>query len=198
MSSQTKPEHFPKDRGLRWVYFLSVFMVVLGLVNSTPGIPGYDQLVAQIVGIDGATFRKFPFEWFYPFFFALMMIIVALKHSLWRSWIAASPLQRGFGLSMDIALVVMALTISLTFYIEIEAICLIDQVTGDRARLIADIINSEKEMAELLGMVPSTTFEDPQCVNTTGGWLVLIVGVGIVIFLAYNIKVWGLPLVFVA
>ena len=198
MSSETKPEHFPKDRGLRWVYFLSVFMVVLGLVNSTPGIPGYDQLVAQIVGIDGATFRKFPFEWFYPFFFALMMIIVALKHSLWRSWIAASPLQRGFGLSMDIALVVMALTVSLTFYIEIEAICLIDQVTGDRARLIADIINSEKEMAELLGMVPSTTFEDPQCVNTTGGWLVLIVGVGIVIFLAYNIKVWGLPLVFVA
>ena len=53
-------------------------------------------------------------------------------------------------------------------------------------------------MAELLGMEPSTTFEDPQCVNTTGGWLVLIVGIAIAVFLAYNIKVWGLPLVIVA
>ena len=99
---------------------------------------------------------------------------------------------------MDIALALMAVVISITFYIEIEAICLIDQFTGDRARLISEIIQSENEMAELLGMEPSTTFEDPQCVNTTGGWLVLIVGIAIAVFLAYNIKVWGLPLVIVA
>ena len=198
MTGPTPTEELPKSLGLKCVYFLSIIMVLLGLINATPGIPGYDNLVAQITGREGATFRRFPFEWFYPFFFALMMIIVALKHSLWRSWIDRSPLKRRFGLFMDIALALMAVVISVTFYVEIEAICLIDQFTGDRARLISEIIQSENEMAELLGMEPSTTFEDPQCVHTTGGWLVLIVGIAIAVFLAYNIKVWGLPLVIVA
>jgi len=198
MSGPIQTEELSKSLGIRCLYFLSIVMVLLGLINATPGIPGYDDLVAQITGREGATFRRFPFEWFYPFFFALMMIIVALKHSFWRSWRDRSPLKRQFGLLMDIALALMAVLISVTFYIEIEAICLVDQFTGDRARLISEIIQSENEMAELLGMEPSTTFEDPQCVNTTGGWLVLIVGVAIAVFLAYNIKVWGLPLVIVA
>lgn len=58
-----------KDLGLKLVYFLTVFMVIVGLINATPGIPGYDDIVARITGINGATFRKFPFEWFYPAFF---------------------------------------------------------------------------------------------------------------------------------
>jgi|TARA_B110000240_G_scaffold100675_1_gene114004 TRAP transporter 4TM/12TM fusion protein len=186
------------DLGLKIVYFLTVSMVIIGLINATPGIPGYDDLVARITGIDGTTFRKFPFEWFYPSFFALMMLIVALKHSMWRAWAGKALIQRQFGLFMDIALVVMAATISVTYFIEIEAICLIDQFTGDRARLIAESLNSEKEMAELLGMTPPTTVDDPQCVNTTGGWLVLIVGLAITVFLSYNVKVWGFPLVLVA
>ncbi|MDA9047468.1 TRAP transporter large permease subunit [Planktomarina temperata] len=198
MSGPIQTEELSKSLGIKCFYFLSIVMVLLGLINATPGIPGYDDLVAQITGREGATFRRFPFEWFYPFFFSLMMIIVAFKHSLWRSWRDRSPLKRRFGLFMDIALALMAVVISITFYIEIEAICLIDQFTGDRARLISEIIQSENEMAELLGMEPSTTFEDPQCVNTTGGWLVLIVGIAIAVFLAYNIKVWGLPLVIVA
>lgn len=198
MSGPIQTEELSKSLGIKCLYFLSIVMVLLGLINATPGIPGYDDLVAQITGREGATFRRFPFEWFYPFFFSLMMIIVAFKHSLWRSWRDRSPLKRRFGLFMDIALALMAVVISITFYIEIEAICLIDQFTGDRARLISEIIQSENEMAELLGMEPSTTFEDPQCVNTTGGWLVLIVGIAIAVFLAYNIKVWGLPLVIVA
>ena len=47
-------------------------------------------------------------------------------------------------------------------------------------------------------MKPPTTIDDPKCVNTTGGWLVLLVGLAIVVFLSYNVKVWGLPLVLVA
>ena len=61
-------------------------MVVIGLINSTPGIPGYDAWIAGVTGIDGFKLRKFAFEWFYPTFFALMMLIVVLKHSVWRSW----------------------------------------------------------------------------------------------------------------
>ena len=198
MSVATKDGGVAQDFGLKLVYFLTVLMVVIGLINATPGIPGYDDLAARLTGTPGTTFRKFPFEWFYPLFFALMMLIVALKHSLWRAWSDRSFIRRQFGLFMDIALVVMAAIVSLTYVVEIEAICLIDQVTGDRARLIAESLNSEKEMAELLGMEPPTTVDDPQCVNTTGGWLVLIVGLAITVFLGYNIKVWGLPLVLVA
>ena len=183
---------------LRLLNWLALAMVFIGLLNSTPGIPGYDNLVASLTGIEGAKLRKFSFEWYYPTFFALMMVIVALKHSMWRDWKSKSPMRRKFGLFLDVALVITALTIALTYLIEIEAICLIDQVTGDRARLIQESLAAAAEFNESLGLPAPTTVEDPQCVNTTGGWLVLIVGLAILVFLSYNIKVWGLPLVFVA
>ena len=186
------------DISARILYALCVGMVVIGLINSTPGIPGYDDLASGLMGIEGATFRKFPFEWFYPAFFSLMMIIVALKHSMWRDWADKSTWRRRFGLFMDIALVVMALTISLTYVIEIEAICLIDQLNGDRARLIAESLETEREFAASLGLDPPTTVDDPSCINTTGDWLVVIIGIAVLVFLGYNIKVWSLALVMVA
>jgi len=173
-------------------------MVLVGLVNSTPGIPGYDDLIASVTGQDGAKLRKFPFEWFYPLFFSLMMLIVVLRHSMWRDWQNKSKARRNFGLMLDFALVIMAITISLTYLVEIESVCLVDRITGDRARLIEESLAAAAAFNESLGLAAPTTVEDPQCVNTTGGWLVLIVGLAIVVFLSYNVKVWGLPLVLVA
>ena len=198
MTDETDKEVLRPGLSLKLLYWLAVAMVLIGLVNSTPGIPGYDDLVATLLGPDGPPLRKFPFEWFYPLFFALMMLIVALKHSMWRDWADKSPLRRRFGLFLDLALVVMAVTISLTYLVEIEAICLIDQITGERARLIEESLAASAAFNESLGLSAPTTVEDPQCVNTTGGWLVAIVGLAIVVFLSYNVKVWGLPLVLVA
>ena len=183
---------------LKLLYVLSVGMVLIGLANATPGIPGYDAWAASVLGSEGAQFRRFPFEWFYPIFFALMMLIVALKHSVWRHWRNRSPAWAAFGMALDIAFVAMALTISLTYLIEIESICLVDRITGERARLIAESMKAAAEFNATLGLPAPSTVEDPQCVNTTGGWLVLIVGLAIVVFLAYNVRVWGLPLVLVA
>ncbi|MEM8731881.1 MAG: TRAP transporter large permease subunit [Pseudomonadota bacterium] len=183
---------------VRLLYVLSVGMVLIGLVNSTPGIPGYDAWAAEVLGDQGARLRKFPFEWFYPLFFALMMLIVVLKHSMWREWQNRTAFRRRFGLFMDVILVVMACTVSLTYLIEIESVCLIDRINGDRARLIQESLAAAAEFNQSLGLPAPTTVEDPQCVNTTGGWLVLIVGLAIVAFLSYNVKVWGLPLVIVA
>jgi len=180
------------------IYWLSVFFVILGMVNAMPGIPGLDQWFINFTGNENFVIRKFPFEYYYPFAFALMMIIVALQHSMWRSWKDKSRVRRRFGLGMDLALVSMALIISLTYLAEIESVCLVDQYTGDRDRLIAESLEIEKENAALFGLPEPTTVDDPQCLNTTGGWLVLIVGLAIVVFLAYNVKVWGLPLVLVA
>ncbi len=183
---------------LKLLYVLSVAMVLIGLANSTPGIPGYDTWVADVLGQEGAQFRRFPFEWFYPLFFALMMLIVALKHSVWRGWKDRSPAWSAFGLALDVAFIAMAFTISLTYLVEIESICLVDRITGERARLIAESMKAAADFNESLGLPAPSTVEDPQCVNTTGGWLVLIVGLAIVVFLSYNVRVWGLPLVLVA
>ena len=57
---------------------------------------------------------------------------------------------------------------------------------------------AEIEFAEDTGLPIPSSVDDPSCVSTTGVWLVAIMGASILIFLAYNIKVWGLPLVLVA
>lgn len=179
-------------------YGLAVAIVLVGLLNSMPGIPGLDDALRQLTGREWFSIRKFPTEWFYPAAFAAMMVCVALRHSIWRGWSDRTPWLRGLGLVLDIALVAMALGISLTYVVEIESICLIDQLTGDRERLISEALVKEKEIAELYGLPEPTSVEDPQCVNNTGGFLVLIVGTAVLVFLAYNVKVWGLPLVLVA
>ena len=198
MSEVEKAASIPKGLASRIVFWLSVFFVLMGMLNAMPGIPGLDQLVVSITGNENFIIRKFPFEYYYPFAFALMMVIVALHHSMWRGWVNKSRLRRGFGLAMDVALVVMAVTISITYLAEIESVCIIDQFTGDRARMMAESLQIEIDNAALFGLPEPTTVDDPQCLNTTGPWLVLIIGLAIVVFLAYNIRVWGLPLVLVA
>ena len=187
-----------KNMVSKLVFSLSIFFVIFGMINAMPGIPGLDQLAITITGNEDFIIRKFPFEYYYPFAFSLMMLIVALHHSMWRSWRDKSNLRRGFGLAMDVALVVTAITISITYLAEIESVCIIDKFTGDRARMLTESLQIEIENAELFGLPTPTTVDDPQCLNTTGPWLVLIIGLAIAVFLAYNIKVWGLPLVLVA
>ena len=134
----------------------------------------------------------------YPLVFFLMMLIVALKHSLWRSWVDRVRWQRIMGLMLDIALVTAAAALSVTYMIEIEAICLLDVITGDRERMIAEALQGEIEFAELAGLPVPDTVEDPFCLNTTAGLLPLIVFLCVVVFLLYNVKVWGLPLVLIS
>lgn len=180
------------------LYTLSVVIVVVGLMNGIPGISGLDNGIRSLTGLDWISVRKFPTEWFYPIMFSAMMMCVVLKHSIRRAWQDRGRLHRNFGTLLDVLLVLAALTISLTYVVEIESICLIDQFTGERVRLIAESLIIEAELAELYGLPEPTSVDDPKCVGNTGGWLVLIVGTAVLIFLVYNVKVWGLPLVAVA
>ena len=198
MSDQTEQAAVRRSSALSLLYLLSVLLVIVGMLNAMPGIPGLDEGMRSVTGLDWLSIRKFPREWFFPLVFSVMMLIVALKHSMWREWKQRSQARKAFGIFMDMALVVASLGIALTYLVEFEAICLIDQFTGERARLIAESLEAEKEFAELYGLPAPTTVDDPQCVGTTGGWLVAIVGAAVIVFLAYNVKVWGLPLVIVA
>lgn len=195
----TTPSDTPApDLGEKIVYWLALILVIVGLLNAMPGIPGVDNAVAGLFGFKDLVIRKYPYEYFYPIAFAVMMIIVALKHSVWRSLKDKSPLQRKLGLLLDVALVLAAVTISLTYMVEIEAVCLIDQITGQRAELIAKSLAEERAFAEDFGLPVPDSVDDPQCIDTTGSFLAAIMFFSVVVFLAYNVKVWGLPLVLVA
>jgi TRAP transporter 4TM/12TM fusion protein len=180
----------------RTLYILALIFVFIGIINSTPAIPGWTTMWRAITGFENLKVRSFATEWFYPLVFLIMMIVVALKHSMWRSWRGTS--WAGFGLFMDLALVVSASLISFTYLVEIDSVCVIDLLNGDRARLIAETLKAEIAFAEDYGLPVPDTVDDPKCLSTTGIWLVLIMGVSMLVFLGYNIKVWGLPLVLVA
>ena len=182
----------------RLVYILALLLVLLGLVNVTPAIPGWDNLWKDLTGNDFFRIRRFPTEWLFPITFFWMMLIVALKKSMWRSWTNKSTTVRRFGLFMDAALIIAAAAISLSYLIEIESVCLIDTFTGDRERLVAKALQAEIDFAELYGLPAPDTADDPGCATTTGSWLILIMFGAVVVFLGYNIKVWGLPLVLVS
>ena len=179
-------------------YWLAFTFVFVGLLNVTPAIPGWDQLFKTITGYADFKIRRYPTEWLYPLLFFVMMVIVVLKHSIWRSWQDRSPAIRRFGLCLDAALILASAAISLTYLIELEAVCLLDIFTGDRARLVAEALRSEVEYSEMMGLPIPVTADDPACLNTTHNLLPLILFGSVVVFLAYNVKVWGLPLVLVS
>ena len=182
----------------RLVYLLALLLVIVGLVNVTPTIPGWDGLWQGLSGNKFFKVRRFPTEWLYPIVFLWMMIIVALKHSMWRSWVEKKPFIRRFGLLFDLTLVFAAAAISFSYLTEIEAVCLLDVFSGDRARLMAAALQAEVEFAELYGLPVPDSADDPGCMNTMNNWLTLVVFAAVVVFLGYNIKVWGLPLVLVS
>ena len=196
---QGGPSSGSGDRGIGTIgYWLAFIFVFVGLLNVTPAIPGWDQLFKAATGYADFKIRRFPTEWLYPLLFFVMMVIVTLKHSIWRSWQDRPPLMRRFGLVLDVALVLASAAISLTYLIELEAVCLIDIFTGDRAKLVAEALRSEVEYSEMMGLPIPVTADDPACLNTTHDLLPLILFGSVVVFLAYNVKVWGLPLVLVS
>ena len=67
-----------KSLASKLVFVLSIALVVICLINAMPGIPGLDQWAQDLAGNDKFIIRKFPFEYYYPFAFAVMMLIVAL------------------------------------------------------------------------------------------------------------------------
>ncbi len=188
----------PGPVAAKTAYLLALGFVLVGLVNAMPAIPGLEDMARAVTGLDWLKVRRFPLEYFYPIVFVVMMVIVVLKHSIWREWSNRGPIRRAVGFWFDVALVVAAVAISVTYMVELQSICLVDQFTGERARLIQQTLEIERENAALFGLPEPTTVDDPNCVGTTGGWIVAIVGISVMIFLAYNVKVWGLPLVLVA
>lgn len=192
--------HAPSSKPVQGVavYVLALVLVVVGMINSTPSIPGWDDLWREALNAPDLRVRRFPYEVFYPIVFFWMMVIVVLTSSIRKRWQDRSTARRLLGTALDIGLILAAAAISLTYLVENEAICLVDVITGDRAALLESALKAEQELATALGLPLPTSVENPRCINDTGPWLVLIVGLSVFVFLAYNAEVWGLSLVLIS
>ena len=184
---------------INWVVSTLAFMlVIVGMVHTLPTLPGLDQWAREITGNPVLAIRRFPFEYLNPFVFALMMTIVVFKHSFYRAFKDRGSSIAALGLTADVVFIFMVYAVAWTYMMEIEAVCIIDRITGERAELITRALLAEKEYAESMGLPAPITVDDPSCINNTGLWLFPIVGFGVLVFLGYNIKVWGFPLVMVS
>jgi TRAP transporter 4TM/12TM fusion protein len=123
-----------------------------------------------------------------------MMVIVALDASVFRALKKDRPHLAWLGLLLDAGLILAAFLAALGFLVEIDSFCLIDQITGERARLIQEA--SERSA----GLIPGISFEAevPSCQARFGIWIIPLLFTIISLFFLYNVRVWGLPLVMVA
>ena len=72
------------DIGLKAAKVIAFFLVLIGMLNTIPAIPGLEDLIWGITGNDKIVFRKFSYEYFFPLTFFIMMLVVSLNHSFWR------------------------------------------------------------------------------------------------------------------
>lgn len=180
--------------GKRIALVLAVILVIVGMINTMPEIPGLQDWAREATGRPFFRVSNFPPEYFYPPVFLVMMLIVALDSSVYREWKWDHPERAWIGALLDAGLILAALLAAVGFLVEVDSICLIDQITGERARLI-------QEAAERsAGVIPGISFEAevPACQARFGIWIIPLLFTIITLFFLYNMRVWGLPLVAVA
>ena len=173
---------------------LACILVIIGMVNTMPEIPSLQDWAREVTGRPFFRVSGFPPEFFYPPVFLLMMVIVALDASVYRAWKGSRPHLAWLGLLLDAGLILAAFLAALGFLVEIDSVCLIDQITGERARLIKDAAERSA------GVIPGISFEAevPACQARFGIWIIPLLFTIITLFFLYNVRVWGLPLVAVA
>ncbi len=175
---------------------LALILVIVGMINTMPEIPGLQDFARNVTGQPFFRISNFSPEYFFPPMFFLMMLIVALNGSAYRDWKTANYTyrRRWVGLLLDFGLIIAAFLGATGYLVENDAICLFDQISGERARLIAEAA----ERAE--GVIPGMTFEAevPSCQARFGIWIIPLLFVIIGLFFLYNVRVWGAPLVIVA
>lgn len=172
---------------------LALLLVVVGMVNTMPEIAGLQDWARALTGQPYFRVSGFSTEYFFPPVFLLMMTIVVLDASVYRVWKINKPTLAWLGLLLDIGLLIAAFLGAFGYLVEIDSVCLIDQITGERARLIA-------EAAQNSNVIPGISFdaEVPSCQTRFGIWTIPLLFTIIILFFMYNARVWGLPLVIVA
>ena len=85
---------------------------------------------------------------------------------------------------------------SLVYLIEHDQVCLIDTVSGERDRLLAEAKARADEYIAIYGTPPVEEY--PECQAILGSWILPWLLFAVTIFFVYVVRVWGLPIVAVA
>ena len=149
-----------EDLGIKIATIFGFLLVVLGMVNNIPSIPGLEDTIANMFNTESVLIRKFPYEWLHPIAFIIMMLVTVLKHSFFRD--SKTPRGKQFGIIFDLMMLFITIFMAITYLIEIDSVCLIDQITGERAKLIAESLKEEIAFAELYGLPAPSGVDDPQ------------------------------------
>lgn len=190
MTSSSNPT---RGIGQKLALALALIFVVFGMINTLPEIPGLQNWARELTGQKFLRISGFKTEYIFPPIFFVMMLIVVLDSSVYRAWSLEKPRLAWLGLLLDAGLIIAAFLGAFGYLVEIDSVCLIDQITGERARLI-------EEAASAGSLIPGISFEAevPACQARLGVWILPLLFTIIALFFLYNVRVWGLPLVAVA
>ena len=176
---------------------LAFVLVVMGMANNLPNIPGLLETVRLIPGLDGLPrLSKYSSEFFFPLMFAVMLVVALLVSSFARSWRDQTRTQFWAGILLDLLMLVAILGTSLVYLIEHDQVCLIDTISGERARILAETKARAEEYIAIYGTPPVEEF--PDCQAILGNWILPWLLFAVTIFFVYVVKVWGFPIVAVA
>ena len=166
---------------------LGFILVVMGLANNLPNIPGLLELVQMIPGLGGLPrLSKYNPEYFYPLTFCLMLMISLLGASFAREGFAKSRTRGFLGLGFDILMVLVTILLTVGYLIEHDQVCLIDEISGERARLMAADTARAQEYMEAFGTVLEQ--ELPDCQENTGNWILPLLLLSIAVYFVYIIN----------
>ncbi|MAI12037.1 MAG: hypothetical protein CBD27_09455 [Rhodospirillaceae bacterium TMED167] len=181
----------------RLAYSLAFILVLMGLANNLPNIPGLLELVQSIPGLSNLPrISKFNSEFFFPLTFMLMTVVALLRSSFSRDWKNKENGKYICGVALDVLMLTVIITFSLFYLIENEQVCLIDTLNGDRARAMAENMARAQEYMAIFGTEPDDDF--PDCITNSGFWVMPFLILAITTFFIYIVKVWGFPIVAVA
>lgn len=176
---------------------LAFILVAMGMANNLPNIPGLLEAVRAIPGLgELPRLSKYNSEFFFPLTFALMMVIALLTSSFAREWRDRSAAKYALGIGLDVLMLAIIMAMAAVYLIEHEQVCLIDTLTGERARMMAENAARANEYMAIFGTPPDEDF--PDCQANIGSWILPFLVLAIGIFFVYIIKVWGFPIVAVA
>ncbi|MBN08319.1 MAG: C4-dicarboxylate ABC transporter [Rhodospirillaceae bacterium] len=181
----------------RLAFGLAFILVLMGLANNLPNIPGLLELIQSIPGLSELPrISKYNSEFFFPLTFTFMTVVVLLRSSFGREWKQVGGGKYILGILIDIFMLSVIITFSLFYLIENEQVCLIDTLNGDRARAMAENMARAQEYLAIFGTEPDDDF--PDCITNSGNWIMPFLILAIATFFIYIVKVWGFPIVAVA
>ena len=176
---------------------LAFALVVMGMANNLPNIPGLLETVRSIPGLEGLPrLSKYSSEFFFPLMFSLMLAVALLVSSFGRKWRDGPSHRFWLGCLLDGLMLVAILGTSLVYLIEHDQVCLIDTISGERDRLLAEAKSRADEYIAIYGTPPVEEY--PECQAILGSWILPWLLFAVTVFFVYVVRVWGLPIVAVA